>query len=303
MPNRTPHPLTGLTPAVLTPFDPSGMLNLAAVEKQAGLCLGDGVVSVFVGGTTGEFSSLTITERKQLAGRWLDVTRGTALRVVVHVGANCLADAAELAADAARGGAGAIAAVAPSYFKPKTTRQLADWCAQTAAAAPGTPFYFYDIPAMTGVSLPMPEFLGEHAGLIPSLAGLKFTNPDLMAFQHLLRLDGGRFDVVWGFDEYLLAALALGAEGAVGSTYNFSAPLYQRIIAAVKAGDMDSARADQFKSVRLIALMQRYGFLTAAKEAIRARGVDLGPVRMPNPNMTADEANRFRRELDELGVI
>lgn len=303
MPKRTPHPLTGLTPAVLTPFGATGELNLAAVEKQAGLCLADGIASVFVGGTTGEFSSMTVAERKLIAGRWLDVTRGTALRVIVHVGANCLADAAELATDASRNGAAAVATVAPSYFKPKTTRQLAEWCAKIAAAAPDTPFYFYDIPAMTGVSLPMPEFLGEHAGLIPSLAGLKFTNPDLMAFQQLLRLDGGRFDVVWGFDEYLLAALALGAEGAVGSTYNFAAPLYQRIIAGAKAGEMETARAEQFRSVRLITLMYRYGFLAAAKEAMRARGVDPGPVRMPNPNMTAEDAKRFRRELDELGIV
>src|SRR6185312_1887463 len=114
---------------------------------------------------------------------------------------------------------------------------------------------------------------------IPTLAGLKFTNSDLMAFQQLRHAEGGRFDVVWGFDEYLLAALALGAEGAVGSTYNFAAPLYQRVMSAAKAGDTETARAEQFRSVRLIALMQRYGFLAAGKEAMRARGVDLGPVR------------------------
>ncbi|MDB5306835.1 MAG: nanA [Gemmataceae bacterium] len=300
MSKRTPHPLTGLVPAALTPLDSAGELNLAAVEQQAGLLLADGVSAVFVGGTTGEFSSLTVAERKTLAGRWLEVARGTQLRVVVHVGANSLPDAGELAAHAGRGGAAAIAAVAPSYFKPRTTRQLAEWCAGIAKHAPQTPFYFYDIPSMTGVSLPMPEFLRDHAGLIPSLAGLKFTNPDLMALQQLFRIDNGRFDVVWGFDEYLLAALVLGAEGAVGSTYNFAAPLYRRIIGAVKAGDLAAARADQFRSVQLLALMHRSGFLAAAKEVMRVRGIDLGPIRMPNQNFTADQAATFRRELDEL---
>lgn len=295
------QPLTGLTPAALTPFDSHGDLNLAAVEKQVELCIADGIQSAFVGGTTGEFSSLTIPERKALAGRWLEVCRGSNLRVLVHVGSNALAEAEELAKHAEQHGAAAIATVAPNYVKPRTVAQLAEWCAKLADAAPHTPFYFYDIPSMTGVSLSMPEFLGRHAKAIPTLAGLKFTNSDLMAFQQLLNLENGRYDVVWGFDEYLLAALVLGAKGAVGSTYNFAAPLYQRIIAAVKSGDLAAARADQCRSVRLIALMQRFGFLASAKEAMRVRGVDLGPVRLPNANMPADQVKEFREELE--GVL
>lgn len=302
MPKRTPHPLTGLIPAVLTPFDARGGLNLAAVEKQVELLLGDGVAAAFVGGTTGEFSSMTVPERTALARRWLEVAKGTPLRVVVHVGANALPDSEALAADAQAHGAAAVATVAPNYMKPKTPGQLADWCRAVAAAAPATPFYFYDIPLMTGVSFPMPAFLEQYADTIPSLAGLKFTNSDLMALQQLFHLDGGRFDVVWGFDEYLLAAVALGAEGAVGSTYNVAAPLYRRIIDAVKAGDLAAARADQFRSVQLIALLYRYGFLAAAKEAMRARGVDLGPVRQPNANLTPDQAAAVRRELEAWGL-
>jgi N-acetylneuraminate lyase len=292
--------LVGLIPAVLTPFDSQGNLNLSPVEKQIELCLADGVAAAFVGGTTGEFSSLTISERLALAARWLDAARGTSLRVVVHVGSNALRDSEELARHAEKYGAAAVATVAPNYVKPKTVAQLAEWCAPLDAAAPKTPFYFYDIPTMTGVSLPMPEFLGKHAAAIPSLAGLKFTNSDLMAFQQLRHIDGGRFDVVWGFDEFLLAALVLGAEGAVGSTYNFAAPLYQTIIAAVKANDLPTARAEQFRSVQLIALMQRFGFLSSAKEAMRMRGIDLGPVRSPNANMSADHAKECRRELEVL---
>ena len=297
MPKHTTHPLTGLIPAVLTPFEPDGELNLAVVERQAALLQGDGVSAVFVGGTTGEFSSLTLRERKALTRRWLEVTRGTRLRVVIHVGSNCRADARDLAADAAENGAAAIATVAPSYFKPRTSADLVAWCAEVAVAAPAVPFYFYDIPTMTGVSFPMPEFLEAAADRIPNLAGLKFTNADLAAFQRLLHLHDGRYDVVWGFDEYLLAALALGAEGAVGSTYNFAAPLYQRIFAAVAKGDLAAARQAQFRAVQLIAVMYRHGFLAAAKEAMRIRGVDCGPVRLPNANMSAEQAVALRQEL------
>lgn len=296
------QPLIGLVPAVLTPFDSHGALNLAAVEKQVELCLADAVSAAFVGGTTGEFSSLSTAERMALAGRWLDASRGSKLRVVVHVGANALADATELAKHAEKHGAAAIATVAPNYVKPKTVAQLAEWCTKLTAAAPATPFYFYDIPTMTGVSLSMPEFLAGFAKSIPTFAGLKFTNSDLMAFQQLVNFENGKYDVVWGFDEFLMAAVVLGAKGAVGSTYNFAAPLYQRILAAVKAGDLAAARADQLRSVQLIALMIRFGFLAAGKEAMRARGLDLGPVRSPNPNMTTEQAAAFRTEYEKLGV-
>jgi N-acetylneuraminate lyase len=155
---------------------------------------------------------------------------------------------------------------------------------------------------MTNVSLPMPEFLDAACDRIPSLAGLKFTNPDLMTFQQLLHLRNGRFDVLWGLDEFLLAAVALGAEGAVGATYNFAAPMYQRIIEAVKRCDLAAGRVDQFRSVELIALMVRFGFLASAKEAMRMRGLEMGPARLPNANMNETKAREFRAELERLGT-
>ena len=98
-------PFVGLVPAVLTPFDAAGELNLAAVEPHANLLAADGVAGVFVGGTTGEFSSLTVEERLALAARWAAVVKGTPVRLVVHVGANCLPDAKRLAAHAQSAGA------------------------------------------------------------------------------------------------------------------------------------------------------------------------------------------------------
>lgn len=299
-----PHtPFVGLVPAVLTPFDPSGALNLAAVESQAELLARDGVAGVFVGGTTGEFSSLSFDERLELTSRWAEVVNGTPTRLVIHVGANCLADAARLAGQADYLGADAIAAVAPSYFKPKSLEVLVQWCKELAAAAPNTPFYFYDIPVLTGVSFPMTDFLEQADKQIPTLSGIKFTNPDLMTFQRLLRAGNGRFDVLFGMDEQLLAAVALGARGAVGSGYNFAAPLYNRLLAAARANDFATARAEQYKGVELVAVLMRYGYLAAAKEVMRVRGVELGTVRLPHAPLTAEQVVSLRRELEALELF
>jgi N-acetylneuraminate lyase len=295
--------LHGLVAAAHTPFDTRGELHLAIVERQAAHFLRCGVQTVFIGGSTGESHSLTLEERRALALRWSEVARGTALRVVIHVGSNCLADARALAEQAQSLGAMAIAALAPSYFKPPSLAALIECCRDVAGAAPALPFYFYDIPTMTGVRFSMPEFLAAAPERVPTLAGIKFTNADLLAYQRCLRASEERFDVPWGVDEYLLAALALGAQGAVGSSYNFAAPLYHRLMAAFTAGDLDAARAEQFRSVQLIELLASFGYMAAAKAVMGLLGVEVGPARLPHANLSAEQHAQLHSGLERLGFF
>ncbi|MBX7072208.1 MAG: dihydrodipicolinate synthase family protein [Pirellulales bacterium] len=292
--------LHGLVAATHTPFHSDGQLNLDIIERQAEHLIRNRVKTVFIGGSTGESHSLTIDERLALARRWSEVACDAGLRLVVHVGSNCLADARALAAQAQQLRADAIAALSPSYFKPKSLDALVACCADIAGAAPSTPFYFYDIPALSGVQFSMPEFLIVAADRIPTLAGIKFTNPDLMAFQNCLHTHGGRFDIPWGVDEYLLAALAVGAVGGVGSSYNFAAPVYNRIIAAVERGDLAAARADQYRSVRLIELLASFGYMAAAKAVMGLLGVEVGPARLPHANLSAEQQSQLRASLERL---
>jgi N-acetylneuraminate lyase len=295
--------LHGLVAATHTPFHADGSLNLAIVEQQAALMLRWEVGAVFIGGTTGESSSLTVDERRALAQRWMEVARGTKLRVVVHVGANCLADARVLATQAQQLGAAAIAALAPSYFKPRSIDTLIACCAEIAGAAPELPFYYYDIPALTGFSLPMVEFLEKAPAHLPTLAGLKFTNPDLLTYQYCLRAGGGAWDVPFGFDEHLLGALAMGARGAVGSGFNFAAPIYHRLLAAFARGDLAAAREEQFRGVRLIQLLASLGYMGAAKATMPMLGVEVGPARLPNTNLTPEQTATLRGELERMGFF
>jgi N-acetylneuraminate lyase len=295
--------LHGLVAATHTPFNADGSLHLDAVEPLAAHLQKWNVGTVFIGGSTGESHSLSLQERKALTGQWIAVVRGTPLRVVVHVGSNCLTDSADLARHAEQEGASAISALAPSYFKPRSLDTLIAGCAQIASAAPATPFYFYDIPGMTGVSLPMLEFLERAPKSVPNLVGLKFTNPDLMAYLQCLQADGGKWDIPWGLDEWMLGALATGARGAVGSSFNFAAPIYQRLMAAFARGDLDAARMEQLRSTQLIALLARYGYMGAAKATMAMLGVNVGPPRLPNASLDASQAAELRRDLESLGFF
>lgn len=303
MPARPTQRLSGLVAATHTPFHPDGSLNLAAVETQAEHLARTGVGTVFIGGTTGESSSLTLEERRALTRRWFEVTRGASTKVIVHVGSSCLADSRVLAAEAEALGASAISAVAPSYFKPRSLDLLIDSCADTAAAAPSTPFYYYDIPGLTGVAFPMADFLSNAVAKIPTLVGIKFSNPDLMAFNECLHADNGRWDMTWGVDEHLLGALAIGAKSAVGSTYNFAAPVYNRLIAAFERGDLAAAREEQWRSVQIVKLLGCFGYMGAAKATMGFLGVEVGPARLPNGGLTAEQKNSLRQGLERIGFF
>jgi N-acetylneuraminate lyase len=294
-----PPCLTGLIPACHTPFQRDGRLDLPVVERQAALVRESGLRAVFVAGTTGEFSSLTVDERKALCERWVDAA-GDVLRVAVHVGHDAQAEAIALAAHARQAGAAAIAATAPSFFKPATIHDLIEFCLPIAAEAEPLPFYYYHIPSLTGVHLPMAEFLHEARFRMPNLQGLKFSHDDLVDLQACVAADHGAFEILFGFDETLLAAVCLGVRGAVGCTYNFAAGHYQRMIRAFDAGDIAAARAAQRESAEMVKVLQAFGFMAAAKSVMRLIGVDCGPVRPPLANLTPSQLDALATKLSEF---
>lgn len=290
---------TELIAAVLTPLTAAGELHLARVEQQAELLRCDGISSVFVAGTTGEFSSLTTEERLALARRWLEVGRRYGLTVLVHVGSTSVEESRTLAADAQVHGAAGIAALSPYYFKPPTAEVLIDCLALIAAAAPALPFYYYHIPALTGVAFALADWFEQACARIPNLAGAKYTHTDLVDLQWLLHSGGSRWRVFYGVDEQLLAAWALGARGAVGSNYNFATPYFRRLLQAAEQGDWPTAQRLQARAAHLIGRMLSLGYWAAAKELLRLRGLDLGPVRPPLRNLTPEQAAAWRQYLEQ----
>lgn len=292
--------LRGLIAAPFTAFNPQGDLNLAFIGQQAKWLAANGVRGAFICGTTGEGFSLTTEERMQVAERWV-AAAPKELKVIVHVAHNSLGDSRKLAAHAQEIGAFAVASIGPTFFRPASVEQLVDFCAPAAAAAPNLPFYYYHMPAMTGVNLPMLDFLRVGARRLPNLAGIKFTDENLMSYVQCLNFEDGRFNILFGRDEILLAALALGATGAVGSTYNYMAPIYHKVIEAFEAGDMAASRRWQMLSIQIIAVMARHGGLPAGKAMMKIIGLDCGPVRPPLKNLTEKEFDSLRQELERVG--
>jgi N-acetylneuraminate lyase len=294
--------LTGLVAAPFTPFRPDGEVALDTIARQAAMLVHNGVTGAFVCGTTGEGQSLTIEERKQIVSAWR-AAAPPSLKLVVHVGHLSLPVSCALARHAQEAGVDAIATIAPSFFKPAGAPELVAWCRQVAAAAPKLPFYYYHMPAMTGVTIPVAEFLQQTDGQIPTLAGVKFTHEDLMDYGRASQVAGGRYAMLFGRDEILLAGLSLGAVGAVGSTYNFAAPLFRRLMAAFDRGDLAAAREEQARARDFITVVHRHGGLAAGKLVMKLIGLDCGPVRLPLRQPSAEQEQSLRKGLERVGFF
>ncbi|GAB2770947.1 dihydrodipicolinate synthase family protein [Rhabdobacter roseus] len=291
--------IQGLVAAPFTPMHASGDLNLTVIDHYAQLLVQNGVKGAFVAGSTGEGVSLTLDEKRALLRAWGAVDQPS-LQKIMLVGGTSLAECKVLAQEAATQGFQAMAVLAPYYFKPATARLLADFCVQIGEAAPELGLYFYHIPALTGVHLSMLDFLTEMDGRLPNFRGIKYTHNDLMEYRQCVLFNQGQYDILWGWDEIFLAALAMGARGAVGSTFNYAAPLYNELIAAFDAGDLDRARSLQDRSIAIVRLLGKYGGIGVGKTYMRALGLDCGDFRLPVRNPRPEQYAEFQQDLQSI---
>ncbi|TNF42957.1 MAG: N-acetylneuraminate lyase [Bacteroidetes bacterium] len=258
---------------------------------------------VFVCGTTGESLSLTTEERKQILERWVSASRGR-LKVICHVGSNCLSESIVLARHAQEKGAYAVGCMAPTFFKPSKATDLGRFLMQIALAAPEIPFYYYQFPALTGVDIRASEVLQFASSNIPNFGGIKFTHSDFYDMQKCIAFEGGRYNILSGFDEMLLCGLSLGINAAVGSTYNFIAPVYHGVWDAFKAGDLEKARQLQLYSVRVVDILVKYrGATIAGKGIMELMGIDCGPCRLPLVTLSDEEKAQMKEDLDLIGFF
>lgn len=291
--------IEGLIAAAFTPFHEDGSLNLELVPALVDKLYGDGLKGIFICGSNGEGPNMTTEERMKLAEAFVSAANRRLL-IIVHVGHSCIAESKILAAHAAEIGADAFSSVAAFYFKPVSVENLADCMADIASAAKDLPFYYYHIPHLTGVGMDMIEFLKYAGSRIPNLAGIKYTATTLQEYQACLNFENGRYDILYGLDELLLPALAIGAKGAIGSTYTFAAPLYQKTIDAFRKGDLQTAREHHSYLVEMIRLLVKYPPIPAQKGIMKMLGFDMGSCRLPLPLFSEANYEKFHRELNKI---
>jgi N-acetylneuraminate lyase len=224
-----------------------------------------------------------------------------AFKVMTLLGGTSVVECQDLARHAQRIGLYGVSMTAPFYFKPADASMLARVCIEVGAAVPELPFYYYHIPVLTGAAIPMINLLREIDGKMANFMGIKYTHEDFMDYLSCLHFKDGAYDMLWGRDENMLPALSVGARAAVGSTFNYAAPLYHSLIAAWEKGDLDLARRLQQQAIDMIGLLGKYGGIATGKAFMRAIGLECGEFRLPVRNMTEAMRGEFGKDLALLG--
>ncbi len=293
----------GLVAAPFTPIDKNDNIAIGIIPEYYDFLRENGVKGAFVNGSTGEGASLTQKEKQLQLTEWARSYKADGeVRIINLVGGTSYQECIENALFSYDAGIAAIAILAPYYFKPADDTHLAEFVARIGEKVPEMPVYFYHIPVLTGVNMPMIGFLQKISKMLPNFAGIKYTNEDFMDYSLCLNFENGSYDILWGRDECMLSALVLGARGAVGSTFNYAAPLYLKLIDAYNRGNIEEARELQLLSVKMISLLGKYGGIATGKAYMKYLGLDFGKFRLPVKNMTDKVYEEFVNEVKTLDM-
>lgn len=290
--------LKGLIAAAFTPFTENGEVNYGMIPKMADSLSADGITGVYVCGSTGEGISCSVEERIQLMEAWSKAAKGR-LTLIAHTGALSLKDISVLNRKAVELEYDAFSVIPPTFFKPGNVQELTDYCRAAAESAPELPFYYYHT-MKSGVEISMRDFLEYADGRIPNLAGVKFNHHNLYDCQNALHACGGKYDVVFGVDEFFAGALALGTKAFIGSTYNYSACLYHRIWKAFEAGDWKTVEENMRRVCLGVDILIRNGGISAGKAMMRLKGIDCGKARFPLKQLSSEEREAISEAMKRL---
>ncbi len=281
----------GAWPALVTPFTADDRVNVAVLHELVDYFIARDAGGFYVCGSTSEGIFMSVEERQIVAETVLDRVNGR-VPVIVHVGAVAATDATQLAAHAMQHGASGISSILPPLYD--STEGLLAYFRALYEAAPEIPLlpYLYGGP-VDAVAL-MQTFMQ-----IPSIAGTKYTGPNMHELRGIVELRAGNWTVFSGMDEQCLFAAIAGSSGNIGSTVNLFPGLYRAIHAHQQAGEFTAAYQLQLRANAVIKVLYATGKWSAAlKTAMGMLGFDCGAPRLPRLPMTPAEQEKLRAQLE-----
>ena len=280
----------GIFTALLTPFDKENKINEKALRELVALNLRMGVKGFYVCGSTGEAFFMSKDERAKVMEIVKDAAGDATL--IAHIGSVNEMDAAALATRAKELEYDLVSSVAPFYYK-FSFEEIHGYYSRLADAAK-LPMLVYHIPILSGVNMganDLGTFLRDDRFI-----GIKYTSNDFFMMEQCKT--GFPEKVIYnGFDEMFLAGLSMGADGAIGSTYNFMANKFVRIQSLFEAGKIAEAQKLQKEANRIIAVLCRIGVMRAEKEVLTQMGLDIGVCRHPFTEATAEDKALIKKEI------
>jgi N-acetylneuraminate lyase len=295
-----PLKMRGLVAAVVTPMNEKGDLNLNLVPKVVDYLATKGITGIYIAGSTGEGMSLTDEERREVAEAYVFAAKGR-MKSFVQVGHNSLKASADLAGHAEAIGADAVSATPTGYFKASSEAELVEGLLPIAEAASKTPFYYYHIPFLSGVNLDPIKLTDISMDRLPTFCGIKYSDGASLHNLSLLESVAPGLEFLSGSDESYLMSVAQGYKAAVGSTYNYAAPIYNNVRKSLSVGDFKCAQVWQKRALDMFTAMFATCGRSSLKVMMQMVGIDCGPVRRPIDPASPDQVMALKKRLDKMG--
>lgn len=284
----------GAWPALLSPHNEDGSINVPALRKLVDYLMGQEVDGFYLCGSTGEGVYMPVADRKQVTETVIEQVSGR-VPIITHIGAVATADAVELAKHARSAGVDAISSIIPPFYRtgPAAFAYMAAIC----DAVPDLPLLPYLIGLPMDATVLMQDLLR-----IPSVAGTKYTGANIYELREILSMgDASRkhgWTVFSGMDEQCVFGAMFGAHGNIGSTLNFIPGPYKQIHACVQSGDLAAAQAWQLRANDITRIAISFGFFGAMFEIMRMLDCDCGEPLLPNFPLSTEQRADLRAQLD-----
>ena len=289
---------TGIHSAIFSIYDENMNVKKDSVAKLVEYQLDAGLQGFYVGGNTGECTVLPAKTRKQMLETVVDVNDGRG-KIMAHIGAGHFDEVMDLLDHANHQKIDAIASLPPSlcsYYGHKETIEYY----KTLAKNSKYPVYAY----VTPITMQHSELysFAKELSAIENVAGLKITIPDYYKFARINQIDGGRLNTLNGPDEMMLSSLAIGADGAIGTTYNIVPKIAVHIYDAFHKGDLKTALAYQNQLNEFISVMLG-GNMARWKAALTLLGFDMGYTVFPATPVSENELKDLKEKLTAIGFF
>ena len=281
-------------PATITLFTEDNKINHKALKDLMIRNCEEGARGLFIGGSSAECFLLSHKERLEIFETASEMKNRATL--IAHVGTFATYEAIEYAKYAKELGFDAIAATPPFYYgfdSAAICRYYYD-----IYDAVGMPMFIYNFPGNTGKEFDLTDPNCRQLFRSEAITGVKHTNQIVYQLERIKELNP-ELIVLNGYDETMIAALALGADGAIGSTFNFMYPHYEKIYKAFKSGDIKLAREFQIKANNIMNTCVDVGLFPAIKYILNKQGISAGLPRKPFLPLAEEQKRRVDTVLKD----
>ena len=292
--------LQGVYSAIFSVYDEKLNVKKDTVKKIVDYHLDNGLKGFYVCGNTGECVVLPAKTRKQMLEVVIDANNGRG-KIIAHIGAGHQDETMELLDHANNMQIDAVASLPPSLMGYYSASEIIEYYKDLAKKSKH-PIYVYINPYVASVlSANLLNFAKEMVK-VDNIAGLKISIADYYTFGKVTAEVGDKLNIFNGPDECMICGLSVGADGAIGTTYNMAPKLSVEIYDKFKDGDMAGALKAQRKLNKIIGVALGLN-ISRWKDIMEFIGFDMGYTVFPARLETKEEKAKLKTDLDAIGFF